>query len=301
MTPEKTLLVILGPTAIGKTSFAIEVANHYNTEIISADSRQFFKELNIGVARPSHEQLQSVRHHFIDFVSVQEHYSAGMFERDALAVASHLFATKDFVVCVGGSMMYIDALTEGLDDLPSDKLLKQKLIQTFNEKGLGYLQQTLLLLDPEYCHAVDQSNAHRLIRAIEVCTLTGEKYSTLRSGNRRPNNFKVVKIGLAADRKYLYQRINQRVDDMMQQGLLKEAESLLNSKDLMALNTVGYKELFEYFDNKCTLETAVEKIKQHTRNYAKRQLTWWRKDEKINWINITNEKPLLSHVLSLMS
>lgn len=300
MSETKTLIIILGPTAVGKTSFAIEVAKHFNTEIISADSRQFYQELKIGVARPTDEELSAVKHHFVGFLPIGQQYSAGMFERDALQAANKIFLSKNVAVCVGGSMMYLEAFMKGLDELPSDKAVKKKWEQELAEKGIAHLQETILKLDPEYYNAVDLSNSHRLIRAIEVCSLTGKKYSELRKGIVQKRNFQIVQIGLTADRNHLYSRINDRVDEMMKQGLLGEVKSLIEHKDLLALNTVGYKEVFDYLEGKCSLQEAIEKIKQHTRNYAKRQLTWWRRDEDIHWLDVTSAKPSLEMIESFL-
>jgi tRNA dimethylallyltransferase len=297
----KTLIVILGPTAVGKTAFAIDLAKHYRTDILSADSRQFYKELNIGVARPSESELAQAHHHFIGFLSIQEHYSAGMYERDALLLLEKLFREKDVVICVGGSMLYIDALIVGLDTLPSDKALKQQLTAELQEKGIEHLQQKLQSVDPEYYAEVDIHNPHRIVRALEVIELTGEKYSVQRKGQHIHRPFNVVKIGLTAQRNNLYKRINQRVDKMMSEGLLHEVQKIAEHKELNALNTVGYKELFDYLEGKSTLEFAVEKIKQHSRNFAKRQLTWWRRDKDIFWMDVTTQSPTTAFVEKLIS
>jgi tRNA dimethylallyltransferase len=280
----KQLIVIIGPTAVGKTTLAIETAKHFNTEIISADSRQVYHELNIGVARPSEQELQTVKHHLIAHASIHQEYNAGQFERDALLICSELFKTKDIVVCCGGSMLYVDALVKGLDQLPSDKSVRNQLIKQLEEKGIESLQKSLHNVDPEYHNRVDLNNPHRLIRALEVCMVSGKKYSTLRQEAFQPRPFQTVTIGLTAQRNWLYSRINQRVDEMMSKGLLAEAEALFPFNDLNALNTVGYKELFEYFHGKMSLDEAIDKIKQHSRNFAKRQLTWWRRDESIHWL-----------------
>lgn len=281
----KKLIVILGPTAIGKTSLGIRIANHYNTEIISADSRQFFSELSIGVARPSESELASVKHHFIGFLPIEEHYSAGKFERDALEVIHQLFEKSDFAVCVGGSGLYINALLNGLDELPSDPSVKVELVVMLEEQGIEPLQKELEILDPEYFAQVDQSNPHRLIRALEVIKITGRKFSEQRVKASVQRDFEIVKIGLRSDREWMYNRINQRVDIMMAEGLLEEAKSVFSRKELNALQTVGYRELFDHFEGKLTLAEAIDKIKQHTRNFAKRQMTWWRREEDIHWID----------------
>lgn len=281
----KHLIVILGPTAVGKTTLAIQTATHFNTEIISADSRQVYRELNIGVARPTEEELNTVRHHLIAHASIHEEYNAGQFERDALLICDELFKTKNVVVCCGGSMLYIDALVKGLDRLPSEKSVRNKLISQLKEEGIESLQKALLKADPEYYARVDLKNPHRLIRAIEVCIVSGKKYSELRLESIQHRSFQVTTFGLTAQRNWLYSRINRRVDEMFSNGLLEEARSLYPFRELNALNTVGYKELFDHFDGNTSLQEAAEKIKQHSRNFAKRQLTWWRRDESIHWIN----------------
>jgi len=279
----KKLIVILGPTAVGKTAYAIQLARTLGTEIISADSRQIFKELNIGAARPSLEELSAVKHHFIGSASIHEPYSAGQYEREALTKLNELFQQYDSVVCCGGSMMYVDALLQGFDDLPSDKTVREHWSKRFKEEGIEVLQSELQVKDPDYYTQVDIHNPHRLIRALEVCTVAGMPYSSLRKASGIERNFTVEKIGLEMPREQLYDRINARVLRMMEDGLPEEARALYPFKQLQALNTVGYKELFDYFDGACSIEEAIQKIQQHTRNFAKRQLTWWRRDAQITW------------------
>jgi tRNA dimethylallyltransferase len=279
----KKLIVILGPTAVGKTAYAIQLARTLGTEIISADSRQIFKELNIGAARPSLEELSAVKHHFIGSASIHEPYSAGQYEREALTKLNELFQQYDSVVCCGGSMMYVDALLQGFDDLPSDRAVREQWSKRFKEEGIEALQRELEKMDPDYYTQVDIHNPHRLIRALEVCTVAGMPYSSLRKASGIQRNFTVEKIGLEMPREQLYDRINARVLRMMEEGLLEEARALYPFKQLQALNTVGYKELFDYFDGACSIEEAIQKIQQHTRNFAKRQLTWWRRDAQITW------------------
>lgn len=296
----KKLVVVLGPTAIGKTAFSIELAKSLQTEIISCDSRQFFKELNIGVARPNDEELNAVPHHFIAHQSIQNLYSAGAFEKDALSLLQHLFLKNDFVVCTGGSGLYLDALLNGFDDMPSDIEIRNELNQEATVKGLEFICEKLKVLDPEHYEIIDKSNRQRVIRAVEVCTITGRKFSELRSGAQKQRDFEVIKIGLSSDRQWLYDRINRRVDIMMNQGLLEEVRGLSELKHLNALNTVGYKELFDYFEGKSNLEDAVNLIKQHTRNYAKRQITWWNKDESIKWRRVDISTNPLNEVIQLI-
>lgn len=294
----KHLIVIAGPTGIGKTALAIEVAQHFNTEIISADSRQFYKELNIGVARPSNEELEAVQHHFISSHSIHEPLSAGRFAHEAQIKINQLFEEKEYVVVVGGSGLFIDALIKGLDDLPSDHELKRELEEKFREEGIEYLQTQLLQLDTDYFKTVDTHNPHRLIRAIEVCKLTGKTYSELRKGIVEEPSYSVQLFVLDTKREFLYERINIRVDKMMERGLEEEAKQLYSLKHLTALNTVGYKELFDYFDGVSSKEYAIEKIKQHSRNYAKRQITWWKRDQSAIWIDPLLPTSLLSQLIS---
>lgn len=289
----KILICVVGPTAIGKTFLSILLAQHFNTEIISADSRQFFKEMSIGTAVPTKIELATVPHHFIQHKSVEENYSVGEFERDALQKLEELFAVKNTAIMVGGSGLYIKAVTEGLNDFPKvDPSIREKLNQELEENGISNLQQQLKKLDPMYYSEVDKENPHRIIRALEICLGTGKPYSSFINKKKTTRPFKTIFIGLAADRKIIYERINQRVDFMMQEGLLEEAEKLYSKKHMNALNTVGYKELFNYFEGKWTLEEAIEEIKKNTRRYAKRQLTWFRKNKEINWFdyNIPSEE-----------
>ena len=297
----KKLVVVLGPTAIGKTAFSIELAKSLQTEIISCDSRQFFKELNIGVARPNDEELTAVPHHFIAHQTIENLYSAGDFEKDALALLDTLFVEKDIVVCTGGSGLYLDALLKGFDDMPSDLAVRDQLNKEASEKGIEGISERLKQLDPEHWSVIDTSNRQRVIRALEVCLVTGKKFSELRTGQEKKRNFETIKIGLSSDREWLYNRINRRVELMMENGLLEEASSLINLRHLNALNTVGYKELFEYFDGDISIEDAVRLIKQHTRNYAKRQITWWNKDESIKWQRVDLSTNPLPEVLQLIN
>jgi tRNA dimethylallyltransferase len=297
---KKKLVVVLGPTAIGKTALAVGLAQHFQTEIISADSRQFFTELNIGVARPSLEELSAIPHHFINFISIQEHYSAGMFEADALQLLHQLFQQHDTVICCGGSMLYIDALLYGLDDLPSDKTIREQLQKTLETDGLEALVNQLHELDAEYYQTVDRQNPHRVLRALEVCLASGKKYSELRKASKAQRPFETIKIGLTSERTWLYERINKRVDIMFEQGLLEEVESVLPYQHLNALNTVGYKELFDHLNGKCSAAEAKELIKQHTRNFAKRQLTWWRRDNSIQWIEMDKTSSAMDEALSII-
>ncbi len=282
----KHLISVVGPTAIGKTNLAIAIAQHFNTEIISADSRQFFKEMSIGTAVPSEAELAAAPHHFIQHKSVEENYSVGDFEREAMEKLKHLFQNHDNVVMVGGSGLYVKAVTEGLDDFPEvDPKIREELNKELETSGIEPLQEKLKKLDLEYFSEVDKENPHRLIRALEICIGTGKPYSGFRNQKKKSRDFKTISIGLTAERKDIYDRINRRVDLMMQEGLLEEAEKLIFKKHLNALNTVGYKELFQHLEGTWSLEEAVSEIKKNTRRFAKRQLTWFRKDPEIHWFD----------------
>jgi len=286
MAAQKTLLVITGPTAAGKTAAAIEIAQRLKTEIVSADSRQFYREMSIGTAKPSAEELAAVKHHFIDSHSIHDNFTVGDFEKEGLAVIESLFQQHDVVLLVGGSGLFIKAICEGLDELPQAAPgVREALNETFNEQGIGFLQEKLKAVDPAYYHQVDLNNPQRLIRALEVYESTGKPFSSYRTAPVNARPFNIVKIGLTLPREQLYDRINKRVDQMVAQGLVEEVRSLLPYRHLNALNTVGYSELFDYFDGKIGLDTAIDLIKQNTRRFAKRQLTWFRKDTSIQWYN----------------
>lgn len=284
MSSRKTLIVVVGPTAIGKTSLSIVLAQKYATEIVSADSRQFFIETEIGTAKPSQEDLQKVPHHFINSHSISSFFSTGDFEIAALDKLEELFRVHDVVIMVGGSGLYINAVCNGLDQLPAtDLLIRESLNKMFLEEGINPIKSQLSTADPEYFAMVDQFNPQRMIRGLEFFLSTGEKLSSYLTHQKKERPFDIVKIGLNKERQALYQQINHRVDEMIEAGLLKEVESLVPYKDLNALHTVGYTELFDYLENKLTLEEAVDKIKQNTRRFAKRQITWFGKDKEIKW------------------
>jgi tRNA dimethylallyltransferase len=289
-----TLLIILGPTASGKTDLAIKAAKWLETEIISADSRQFYRELSLGTAKPSPEQLVEVRHHFIGHISITEKYNISRFEQDAISLLGNLFLSHDVVVMTGGSGLYIDAVCQGVDEQPEhDPAIRQILTLDYKAKGIEYLRAELLRLDPDYYHQVDLSNPHRLMRAVEVCLITGKPYSSYRKGKQKKRDFRIVKIGIDISREELVKRINHRIDEMMSRGLLEEATANMSFRHLNALNTVGYKEMFEYLDGNCSLEEAIEKIRINTRRYAKRQMTWFRKDPEIKWIQPDSFTPVV--------
>ena len=282
----KKLISIAGTTGIGKTRLAITVAKHYQTEIISCDSRQFFKEMKIGTAAPSAEELAEVPHHFIGHLSVTDSYSIGQYEVDALQKLEELFAIHEVVVMVGGSMMYEKAVTEGLNDLPeASEIHQEKLNEIWKNSGIKGLQQLLKQLDEIYFQQVDLDNPRRLLRAIDVIWQTGRPYSELISVPRKQRDFQVIRIGITAPREIIYNRINRRVEVMMESGLVEEARSLFPYQDLVPLKTVGYTELFRYFSGEWDLETAVSEIKKNSRRFAKRQLTWYRKEDNIHWVN----------------
>lgn len=283
----KNLISVVGPTGIGKTRLAIDLANHFNTEIVSCDSRQFFKEMKIGTASPSEEELAEAPHHFIGNLSIQDYYSIGQYEEDALKKLNELFTDHDTVILVGGSMMYEKAVIEGLNDLPeADEANQKKLQEIFDHEGIGKLQDILKKLDPEYFEVVDFHNHRRLLRAIDVIWQTNKKYSEQIAVSQESRDFNVIRIGIEAPREELYDRINRRVDLMIEKGLLAEAESLEAYKDLTALKTVGYSELFKYFDGDWDLDFAVSEIKKNSRRYAKRQLTWYRKADDIHYLSL---------------
>ncbi|GLB49729.1 tRNA (adenosine(37)-N6)-dimethylallyltransferase MiaA [Neptunitalea lumnitzerae] len=279
---KKYIICVVGPTAIGKTALGIKLANHYHTDILSADSRQFFREMEIGTAVPSKDELAAAKHHFIQHISIQEPYSVGDFERDAIANLNELFTTKDVVIVVGGSGLYVDAVTKGLDYFPD---VDPAIRATLNTKNIEELQQKLLALDPEYYEKVDIANPHRLIRALEICIGTGKPYSSFLNKGKEKRNFEVIYVGLEAERSIIYNRINQRVDIMLENGLLDEVKRLAPYKHLNALQTVGYREFYEYLNGTYDLPTAIEEVKKNTRRFAKRQLTWFRKNEAILWFN----------------
>jgi len=281
---QKTLIVVVGPTAIGKTSLAIELAKHYRTEIISADSRQFFKEMSIGTAKPSEEELVAAPHHFINSHSVTQLFSTGDFEVQALALMDKLFANHDVLLMVGGSGLYINAICNGLDEMPEiDLNIREQLNQQFANEGIEAIRIQLAELDPEYFSKVDQSNPQRMIRGLEVVLSSGKKLSSFLTSNKKQRPFNIIKIGLNTEREKLYSQINHRVDLMVENGLVEEVKSLATYKELNALKTVGYSEIFDYLDGKIDLPTAIDKIKQNTRRFAKRQLTWFRKDTETTW------------------
>ena len=281
----KTLIVIAGPTASGKTAFAIKLAQALNTVILSADSRQFYKEMSIGTAAPTKEELSQAKHYFVHHISIEDKYDVADYEHDVLQLLDKLFKTHDAVIMTGGSGLFIDAVCNGIDAMPDvEPEIREKVEKLYQDEGLHGMQEVLKRLDPDYYAIVDQQNPRRLQRALEVCYQTGKPFSSFRSGNTVQRDFDIKKYALLWDRQELIERIDKRVDMMMEQGLLEEAKALYPMRHLNALNTVGYKEIFAYLDGQCTLEESVEQIKIHTRQYAKRQMTWLRKDIGYRWI-----------------
>jgi len=285
---KKVLITIVGPTAIGKTKLAIDLAKYFKTVIISADSRQFYKEMSIGTAVPTRHELKSVLHHFIQHRSIEEVYNVGDFEKDTLKVLERLFKKHEFVVMVGGSGLYIDAVVQGLDTFPQvDKEIRAKLNSTLKQEGIEVLQKQLQKLDSQYYAKVDIQNPHRIIRALEICLGTGKTYSSFINKKKPPRPFSSIMIGISVERSILYDKINKRVDNMIASGLIEEARSLYEYKHLNALQTVGYTELFNSFDGTWDLDFAISEIKKNTRRFAKRQLTWFKKNKDIIWVDIT--------------
>jgi tRNA dimethylallyltransferase len=280
----KNLVIIVGPTAVGKTAIGIELAKYFNTEIISADSRQMFREMNIGTAVPSKEELNSIKHHFIQHKSVFDYYNASMFEFDVLDLLDELFVKFDTVLMVGGSTLYIDAVCYGIDDLPTiDLEVRKKVTENYKTHGIEYLRRELKMLDPDHYQKVDLRNPNRMMKAIEISVMTGKPYTSFLTAQRKERKFNIIKVGLNCEREMLFSRINNRVDEMIANGLLNEVKGLEYARDTNALKTVGYREIFDYLDGKITLEAAAEQIKVNTRRYAKRQITWFSRDKEMPW------------------
>lgn len=286
---EPTLIILLGPTGVGKTDLGIALAQRLACPVVSADSRQIFRELPVGTAAPTAEELGKVEHWFIGNKSVEEDYNAGQYEAEVLPMITGYLASHEALLMVGGSMMYIDAVCKGFDYLPQvPQTVRQQVRNDYEAKGLEWLQSELMRLDPDYCRQVDLQNPQRLMHAVEISLVAGKPYSAFRTGTAKKRPFRILKVGLQRDRAELYERINRRVTQMMAQGLLQEAEKVYPYRHKNSLNTVGYKELFAYIDGKCTLDEAVDKIRQNSRHYAKRQLTWFRQDTEIHWFDAGN-------------
>ncbi len=305
MSDKQVLIVIVGPTAVGKTAATIELAHHYGIPVINADSRQIYKELKIGTASPSEQQLKEVRHYFVGTKSISDYYNASMYEQEVMALLAQNDATNSqknagnarINLLSGGSMMYVDAVCNGIDDIPTIRDdIREQMKKRYETEGLEALCKDLQRLDPEHYETVDRQNHRRVIHALEICYQTGRTYTSFRTQQKKPRPFKIIKIGLNREREELYNRINQRVDQMMAEGLLDEAKSLYPQRQLNALNTVGYKELFNYLEQRWSLDEAIERIKGNTRRYARKQLTWFKRDPKVKWFHPDQEKDILHYI-----
>ena len=284
-----TLLVLVGPTGVGKTEVSLQLAERLKSPVVSSDSRQIYKQMAIGTAAPTDEQLRRITHYFVGMLDPENYYSASQFEEDAIPLIEALLETHSFVVMSGGSMLYIDAVCRGIDVIPTiDKMLRKEIHDLYQREGFDAIRSRLKMLDPVFYNQVDLKNPKRVIHALEVCLMAGKPYSSLRTNPRKERSFNIVKIGLTRNREELYLRINQRVDKMIEEGLIEEARNLYPKRHLNSLNTVGYKELFDYFDGNCTLDFAIGKIKQHSRNYARKQMTWFKRDKDIKWIDLSD-------------
>jgi len=291
------LFVLLGPTAVGKTALSIRIAKLLGSPIINCDSRQIYKDMCIGTAAPTEEQLAEIKHYFVKILELQQYYSAAQYEEDAIKLINELSSTHDNLLLSGGSMMYIDAVCNGIDDIPTvDPEIREELKERLQTEGLEKLRSELRILDPEYYNIVDLKNPKRIVHALEICYTSGKTYTSFRIRRKKERPFQIIKIGLRRERKELFGRINKRVDAMMDEGWLEEAKGLFPQRQLNALNTVGYKELFKYIDGTWNLDFAIEKIKKNTRDYAKKQMTWFAHDESIHWFPPDNEKEILDFI-----
>ena len=294
----KTLIVITGPTAVGKTDLCLDIAKYFGIPIINADSRQIYREIKIGTAAPTEEQLQQVRHYFVGTQALTDYYSASIYEQEVMSLLDTLFQTSDYALLSGGSMMYIDAVCNGIDDIPTvDDETRNTLKRRLAEEGLESLCEQLRVLDSEHYEIVDKKNPRRVVHALEICLMTGRTYTSFRTNEHKERPFNIIKIGLTRDREIIYERINRRVDIMMEQGFLDEARSVYPLRHLNALNTVGYKELFAYLDGTWSLDEAIERIKGNTRRYARKQLTWYKKDPLVTWFSPDDKKLILNHII----
>lgn len=295
----KTLIVIVGPTGVGKTELCLKVAEAFGTVIVNADSRQIFKEIPVGTAAPTIAERRRIRHFFVGNLHIDQYYNASMFENDVIALLDTLFKEKDYVIMSGGSMMYVDAVCNGIDDIPTvDTATRSKVMREYEEKGLDYICGRLEELDPEYYSIVDKRNPKRVIHAVEICLSTGRTYTSFRVNAKKDRPFNIIKVGLTLNREQLYERIDGRVDRMVADGLIQEAEKMYPYRNLNSLNTVGYKELFDYFDGKCTLEEAVFRIKCDTHKYCRKQLTWFKRDKDIHWFSPNNVEEIINYIRS---
>lgn len=297
MNKKNILIVLIGPTGVGKTDLSINIAEKYNSPIISADSRQLYSELKIGTAAPSEEYLKRIKHYFVGTLKLTDYYSAAQYESDVMKLLDELFKTHDTILLTGGSMMYIDAICKGIDDIPTvDNETREMMMEKYENEGLEKLCAELKLLDPEYYSIVDLKNPKRVIHALEICYMTGKTYTSFRTGNKKQRPFNIIKIGLCRDRNELYERINKRVDIMINDGLIDEVKSVYQYKNLNSLNTVGYKEIIQYLDGNWTLEFAIDKIKQNSRIYSRKQMTWFKRDSEINWFHPDSENEIFRFI-----
>ena len=299
MDNKKTLIVLIGPTGVGKTDLSIKIAEKYGSPIISADSRQLYSDLKIGTAAPTEEYLKRVKHYFVGTLKLTDYYSAAQYESEAISLLEELFKSNNTILLTGGSMMYIDAICKGIDDIPTvDSETRQMMMEKYEKEGLDRLCAELKLLDPEYYSTVDLKNPKRVIHALEICYMTGKTYTSFRTGNKKQRPFDIIKIGLCRDREELYERINKRVDIMIKEGLVDEVKSVYEYRKLNSLNTVGYKEIIQYLEGNCTLEFAIEKIKQNSRIYSRKQMTWFKRDNDITWFHPDKEEDIMEFIES---
>lgn len=299
MDNKKTLIVLIGPTGVGKTDLSIKIAEKYGSPIISADSRQLYSDLKIGTAAPTEEYLKRVKHYFVGTLKLTDYYSAAQYESEVISLLEELFKSNNTILLTGGSMMYIDAICKGIDDIPTvDSETRQMMMEKYEKEGLGRLCAELKLLDPEYYSTVDLKNPKRVIHALEICYMTGKTYTSFRTGNKKQRPFDIIKIGLCRDREELYERINKRVDIMIKEGLVDEVKSVYEYRNLNSLNTVGYKEIIQYLEGNCTLEFAIEKIKQNSRIYSRKQMTWFKRDNDITWFHPDKEEEIMEFIES---
>ena len=297
-----TLIVLIGPTGVGKTELSLSIAEHFNTCILSADSRQLYNDLKIGTAAPTPSQLARVPHHFVGTLKLTDYYSAAQYEADVLEKLEELFKHNDTVVLTGGSMMYVDAVCKGIDDIPTvDQETRELMLKRYEEEGLETLCAELKILDPEYYQIVDLKNPKRVIHALEICYMTGKTYTSFRTQKHKERPFRIIQIGLTRDREELYDRINRRVDEMMEEGLLEEAKTVYPFKHLNSLNTVGYKEIFNYLDGEWNLEFAIEKIKQNSRIYSRKQMTWFKRNPDIQWFHPDQKEEIMNYINDKLS
>ena len=291
------LIVLIGPTGVGKTELSLEIAEHFNTDIISADSRQLYEKLKIGTAAPTPEQMERIKHFFVGTLDLTDYYSAAQYEAEVISLLERLFKENNTYLLTGGSMMYVDAVCKGIDDIPTvDALTRETLLKRFEKEGLDQFCAELKLLDPEYYDRVDLKNHKRVIHALEICYMTGRPYSSFLTRTKKQRPFNIIKVGLYRERQELYDRINKRVDEMIKLGLLDEVKSVYPYKELNSLNTVGYKELINYLDKEWTYDFAVDKIKQNSRNYAKKQMTWFKRDKKVTWFHPDENEKIIQHI-----